>query len=54
MCASKSVENAVNSFCSHHMMFEYLIPETVFYLRVILLDLIALVYSRSRDTVFCQ
>lgn len=35
-------------------MFEYLIPETVFYPSVILLDLIALVYSRSRDTVFCQ
>lgn len=36
------------------MMIEYLIPETVLYLRVILLDLIALVYSRPRDTVFCQ
>lgn len=54
MSASKSLENSVNCFCSHHMMFENLIPKKVLYLRVLVLDLISLVHSRSRDIVFCQ
>lgn len=52
MSASKSLENSVRWFCSHHMKFEYLIPKTVLYLQVLLLNLISLVHSRSGNIVF--
>lgn len=47
MSASKSLENSVSWFCSHHIKFEYLIPKIVLYLQVLLLNLISLVHSRS-------